>query len=284
MEKQRPLSQADIFRLRESCPQAHYLIPTDDQQNLFLRLWEAPTVQKSVAVLIFHGITAHSGAYARAGEVLSQRGIPCFGLDYRGHGLSDGNRGDNPGRDRWIADLKEALSFVKNLGFEKVIVLGHSLGVAAAIYLTKASPDSIDGLILLSGAYKAREGVQKKPGFFERISILISSVFRPAHPVIKYYREGMTGLDDPLFNFSYTLRFLRMLNVKELKLPADLDVPVLVGVGAADELFTVEKVRELYEDVPVSDKTFVVLEGAKHAYFPDESWEVLIKWIKQKYQ
>jgi len=41
----------------------------------------------------------------------------------------------------------------------------------------------------------------------------------------------MTGTNDSLFNFRYTLRFVTMMDVKKLRLPKDLNVPVLVSVG-----------------------------------------------------
>ncbi|MFN2303444.1 MAG: alpha/beta hydrolase, partial [Anaerolineales bacterium] len=66
-----------------------------------------------------------------------------FGLDYRGHGVSDGNRGDRTNKERWIADLAESVEFIKSLGFQRVIVVGHSLGVAAAICVADASPEEI---------------------------------------------------------------------------------------------------------------------------------------------
>ena len=66
-------------------------------------------------------------------------------------------------------------------------------------------------------------------------------MFRPSYPVVEYYREGMTGMDDTLFNFRYTLRFLTMLDVKQLRLPKDLNIPVLVGVGDKDELLRLIK-------------------------------------------
>jgi len=66
----------------------------------------------------------------------------------------------------------------------------------------------------------------------------------------------MTGMNDTLFNFRYTLRFLTMLDVKQLRLPKDLNIPVLVGVGDKDELFTIDKVKELYDLVPGNKKEF----------------------------
>ncbi len=260
---------------------------TSDGLTLFMRQWRPDSTvagKEKTAVLIFHGVTAHSGPYEMAGKPFSKQGYTTFALDYRGHGLSDGPRGDYTSRERWVRDLSEAVQFVRKLGYERVIVLGHSLGVAAAIYCTKEIPDEIDGLILLSGGYKGREGVREEPSFLQKARIVSSSLLRPSVPVLEYYRSGMTGIDDPLFNFRYTLRFFRMLDMDELRLPGNLDIPVLVAVGDKDELFEVDAVREVYDDIPGSQKEFMVLPGAAHARFPVESWYSLGSWIDKSFQ
>ena len=70
-----------------------------------------------------------------------------------------------------------------------------------------------------------------------------------------------------------------MLNVNELQLPEFLNIPVLVAVGDKDELFDVDKVKDLYDDIPGNKKEFLVLKDAYHAKFPDESWEQLAAWV-----
>ncbi|MEQ9100709.1 MAG: alpha/beta fold hydrolase [Imperialibacter sp.] len=271
---------------RQSFSEPHYEFTTTDGETLFMRRWSpdsVATTKKGIGVLILHGITAHSGAYKMAGVPLAKAGYTTFGLDYRGHGLSGGNRADYPSKERRIADLVEAVDYVKSLGYSKVVVFGHSLGVASAIMVAKAVPDEIAGLILLSGAYEGKKGVTAPPSLYEKAKILSSAFFRPSLQVVEYYREGMTGLDDPLFNFKYTLRFLSMLDVKELRLPKDLNMPVLVGVGDKDELFEVEQVKALYDEVPGDKKEFVVLKDTYHARFPDESWQELIGWLDRSF-
>ena len=280
------ITREEAAILRQQYSEPHLTFTTTDGETLFLRRWNPDsleTAKKDMAVLIFHGVTAHSGAYNMAGKPLSKGGYTTFGLDYRGHGLSGGNRGDSPSKDRWIADLAEAVRYIKGLGYTKVVVLGHSLGVASAIYATKAIPQEIAGLILLSGAYEGRKGVTAPPTLFQKTKILASSIFRPSVPVVEYYRDGMTGINDSLFNFKYTLRFLSMLNVKELTLPEQLNIPVLVGVGDKDELFEVDKVKALYDAVPGNKKEFIVLKDTYHARFPTESWQELVVWLDKSF-
>ena len=217
-------------------------------KRFFSGRWNPDSIEpakKDIAVLIFHGFTAYSGAYNMAGEPISAGGYTVFGLDYRGHGLSGGNRGDSPGKERWIGDLAESVKYIKGLGFTKVIILGHSLGVAAAMCAADTIPNEISGLILLSGAYEGRKGLSKPPTLFQQTKFLASAIFRPSYPAVEYYRDGMTVSQDTLFNFRYTPRYLTMLDVKKLRLPKDLNIPVLVGVGDKDELFEIDKVKGL---------------------------------------
>ena len=106
-----------------------------------------------------------------AGKPISAGGYTVFGLDYRGHGLSGGNRGDDPGKDRWIGDLAESVKFIKGLGFSRVVVSAHAFGVAAAMVATDSIPNEISGLVLLSGAYEGRKSVSKPLSLFQQFQI-----------------------------------------------------------------------------------------------------------------
>lgn len=285
--KNKGITPEEAAILRKNYTGPHNQFTTTDGETLFLRRWNPDTLiptKKDIAVLIFHGFTAYSGPYSMAGVPISKAGYTVFGLDYRGHGLSGGNRGDSPGKDRWIADLAEAVKQVKALGFSKVIVLGHSLGVASAICAADAVPNDIAGLILLSGAYEGRKGLTKPIPFFKQARILASSVFRPSYPVVEYYRDGMNVSTDTLFNFRYTLRFLTMLDVKKLRLPSNLNIPVLVGVGDKDELFEVDKVRDFYNLIPGDKKTFLIMKDATHAKISPANWAEVVAWIDKTYQ
>jgi len=284
--KNKGITPEEAAILRQNYKGPHNVFTATDGVTLFLRRWNPDTIEpakKDIAVLIFHGFTAYSGPYSMAGIPISKGGYTVFGLDYRGHGLSDGNRGDTPGKERFIADLAEAVKHVKGLGFKKVVVLGHSLGVASAICAADAVPNEISGLILLSGAYEGRPGLTKPIPFFQKAKILSSSIFRPSYQAVEYYRDGMTVSKDTLFNFRYTLRFLTMMDVKKLRLPPNLNIPVLVGVGDKDELFAIDKVKDFYNLIPGDKKEFFVMKNATHAKIPLESWEEIVAWLDKTY-
>jgi acylglycerol lipase len=284
--KNKGITPQEAAVLRQNYTGPHEVFTTSDGETLFLRRWDPDRIvdaKKRIAVLIFHGFTAYSGPYNMAGVPISKGGYTVFGLDYRGHGLSGGNRGDSPGKDRWIGDLADAVKYVKRLGFTRVIVLGHSLGVAAAICAADTVPDEIAGLVLLSGAYEGRKGVSKPLSFFQQARLVSCAVLRPSYRAAEYYREGMTVSDDTLWNYRYTPRFLMMLDVKKLRLPPNLNIPVLVGVGDRDELFEVDKVRDFYNLVPGDKKEFLVLKNATHAKISLENWEEVVAWLDRTY-
>jgi acylglycerol lipase len=289
----------DVDRARSEFRGPHELVRTSDGKILFLRRWEASGPSK-VSVLVLHGITAHSGAYGPLlGEPLSRAGFTVYGLDLRGHGLSDGKRGDYPGHHRWEKDLAEALQVVRSRS-SKVVVLGHSLGVLSAAVLAKTRPRDVDGLVLLSAATTIRKGVFPPPRGGALLKSLLGAALFRGTPLIEYRREGMGGRDDPLFVFRYSARFytvlygtgvLRLssglregrLDSPHLAFDGRLPFPVLVGVGDKDEIFPLEAVQRFYESIPADDKSFFVVPGARHAVFPEGAWRPLIGWLSSKF-
>ena len=273
----------NINQLREEYKEPHHLLTTSDGVTLFLRKWEPKTeIPRQSAILILHGITAYSGPYTMIAEPLSERGFPVYGLDLRGHGLSDGNRGDCPSEGRFVKDLCETMAFVSEQ-HDNVILIGHSLGVLSSILAMKHCLKNIRGSVLLSAGVALRDGATHEMSITQKIKILFSSIISPSKQVIKYEREGMVGLDDPLFNFRYTLRFMRIVRFDDIEFPENLNFPVFVGIGDSDELFSVDSCRELYEGIPSDSKEFYVAEGAKHAEFPDGAWDPLIRWVDSNF-
>jgi alpha-beta hydrolase superfamily lysophospholipase len=272
----------DLVKLREDFKDPHYLVSTSDGKELFLRVWE-PENSSKIAILILHGITAYSEPYKMLGVPLSKIGYTVYGLDLRGHGLSDGIRGDYPSDERLVKDLGESMLFLKEK-HPTLILLGHSLGALTALIASNFYLKEISGLILISAAKEVKPGVYKKMSISTKLKILLSSIIKPSKPIISYYRDGMTGLNDPLYNFKYTLRFMKILNVKKLNIPDKFEIPIALGIGEHDEIFSVESARSFFDEIPSENKRFIVLPGAKHAEFPEGSWSELINWLSSTFK
>jgi len=293
------LPQVDVTRLRSEYAGPHELLRTSDGKTLFIRAWKAKDKARA-SVLIFHGITGYSGPYGpMVAENLSASGYDVYGLDLRGHGLSDGRRGDYPSRERFVEDLDSAVALARSKS-SKLILLGHSLGALAAIAAINSKPEPVDGLVILSAARRIRTGVYPKTKAGALLRTLFGVAILRGTPVIEYRRPGQLGLDDPLFTFKYSARFYTvlygvgalavtrmmragLLDSPNLRFNRKLSVPLLLGVGDQDELFPVEGVKEFHDEIECDDKSFFVAPGAHHATWPSDSWGPLDEWLKHRF-
>jgi acylglycerol lipase len=293
------MTAPDVGKLRDEFKGPRELVRTSDGKTIFLRHWvgDAGTDQ---AILVFHGITTYSGPYGKLlAEELAKAGFNVFGMDLRGHGMSDGTRGDYPSGERLSKDLCETIAFLKGR-FSKVVVLGHSLGVLSAVIAVNSCAGNVDGLILLSMGRKVKPGAFVKPSASSALKTLLGVTLFRGSPLIEYSRRGMAGRDDPLYNFHYTARFyaavygksawsvVRMLARNEIDSPnlvisGRLDIPVLVGVGDQDEIFPLDSARAFFDGIECSRKEFIVIPGGRHAAFPEGSLAQLIVWLKRSF-
>jgi acylglycerol lipase len=293
------MARLDVERLRAEFTGPHEVVRASDGQRLFLRRWEAAG-ESPVSLLVLHGITAHSGPYGPLlAEPLARAGVTVFGMDLRGHGLSDGVRGDYPGPERFASDLAETVAYVKARS-KKLVVLGHSLGTLSAVVAQRQRPRDVDGVILLSVGNRIRAERYERPTAGAALRGLLGVALLPGSPLIEYRRVGMLGLDDPLYNFRYSARFytvlygipagrlLRMMRAGSLDSPnlrfdPRLRVPLLVAVGDQDELFPADSARALCDALDADDKEFLVIPGGRHAVFPKEAPEMLEAWLSRKF-
>jgi acylglycerol lipase len=294
------MTEIDVARLRSEYKGPHELVSTSDGKSIFVRKWPTTTVEPKASVLIMHGITAHSGPYGpMVADQLSNSGFEVFGMDLRGHGLSDGKRGDYPSAERFVNDLTETLRLVKSKS-ERLVVMGHSLGVLTAIVATKNSPNDVDGLVLVSAAKKVRTGVFPKPGTGARLKALVGVALLRGSPLIEYRREGQLGINDPLFTFHYSARFYSILygagalkvmgmlrsgliDSPNLAFDRRLHIPLFVAIGEDDELFSVDAAREFCDGIDCDDKEFQSIPGARHALWPKNAFKPLVDWLGRKF-
>jgi acylglycerol lipase len=293
------VAHVDVGRLRAASRVPHDLLRTSDGRTLFLRRWDA-SGPPPVSVLLLHGITAYSEPYGPGlAEPLARAGVTVFGMDLRGHGLSDGVRGDYPSRERLAQDLAEAVAFAKARS-TRLVVVGHSLGALSAGLAEQAAPAEIDGVVLMSAGRRIRRGVYPRPGPGAFLRTLLGVALLRGRPLIEYRREGMGGRTDPLYNFRYSARFysamygvpvlplLRQLREGAIESPnlrfqRTLRVPLLVVVGDRDELIPVDSARELFELVDATDKEFLVVPGGRHTVFPPEVPDCLRAWLAHRF-
>lgn len=133
---------------------------TTDGLTLHTRHWRAAAPAIGTAVLV-HGLGEHVGRYEHVAEHLNAQGWDVRGFDQRGHGRSEGRRGDIARPHSLLQDLGAFLAEVRQADAARPLVLiGHSLGgLVAARFVAEglmANPAAwhvpVDALVLSSPA------------------------------------------------------------------------------------------------------------------------------------
>jgi alpha-beta hydrolase superfamily lysophospholipase len=134
-------------------------VPTDDRQWLHLRRWPLQGPAHGVIVIV-HGLGEHTGRYVMLAQFLNQLGWHVMGCDLRGHGVSEGKRGQIPRADTFLTDLAQVIDQVRDEFPGRLLLLGHSLGgLITARFVAEAMEKvpalwsrPVDGLVLSSPA------------------------------------------------------------------------------------------------------------------------------------
>jgi len=124
------------------------MAPGAQGSELFWRLWQAQEPRGAVCLL--HGLGEHSGRYGPLARHLAERGISVFTFDLRGHGRSQGIRGDVDFFPRFLEDLlgMEGLMEGEVGGGIPRFLLGHSMGGLIALRRLQTLADPYAGGIL----------------------------------------------------------------------------------------------------------------------------------------
>jgi len=132
---------------------------SDESLWLFARAWEPAEPHKAWATLmILHGPTDHSGAYAQLGERLCARGVAVFASDMRGWGRSDGEALHFHDIEAFardvLADYRRIHGASSPYGdVRSRFLLGQSIGALMAAWVTSSNPQLWGGFIGASGAF-----------------------------------------------------------------------------------------------------------------------------------
>ena len=98
---------------------------TSDGLQLYTRDWPASGPLRG-QLLIVHGLGEHVERYAHVAAALNAAGWSVHGWDHRGHGRSEGPRGDIPDHDALLRDTAQVIDAVRRPG-QRFVLLGLSL-------------------------------------------------------------------------------------------------------------------------------------------------------------
>jgi len=98
------------------------------------------------------------------GERLARAGYAVYGLDYEGHGRSDGLQGYVPDFQALVQDCDDYFaSVVRRSHVRRFFLLGESMGGAVALLLHRARPDFWAGAVLVAPMCKIADDMRPHP-------------------------------------------------------------------------------------------------------------------------
>lgn len=244
------------------------------------------------AVLIFyHGAGAHSGlTYPHVGNGLCRNyNIAVYTPDMRGHGFSDGERGDAPSSDRVLEDIGDFIRYVRLKHPGKAIVLGgHSAGSGLILnYSDSNSPEKVDGYIFLSPylGFRSKTDRENNPYPFatvkEELFVRHAMYGTDGHSKAVFYNypeeiidanpEMVTAISVNVSNaVTPTSPGLQLLNLEE---------PLAMWIGENDEEFDPNKVLAFIQSRKPRAETDI-LKDNNHLSIILNASEFIGPWIR----
>lgn len=267
-----------------------------DGLKIAYRIWGSEDDAQKI-IVILHGLGGQSEFFVLLADHVVDLKIVVYAPDYRGHGLSEGKRGDIKDFNSYLDDTNEFLELIKKMHPNKpIFIAGESMGGCVAVNYQAKYPE--DGLILFAPAVK--QGVH----FSVKDLLLIIGgffiyLFNRGWAIIPARGREEQGIQneihrqydatDPLhldkYSPRYVLQILKYVN-EAFREAVQIECPLLIFQGTKDSGVSPEGVEEFFNNCPTKDKTFHKIENGYHALMTDPCameyglWEKLREWLQ----
>lgn len=246
-----------------------------------------PAAQARGSVVILHGLGEHSGRYRHLAGFFNQCGLSVRCYDHRGHGRSQGRRGDVIYGDPMLQDAEIIIDDFSSRFAEPPFLFGHSMGglFATRLALDRMSP--LRGLILSSPALALR----LSPLQYRMLKVM--SALAPSLGVPNGVAPSLLSHDpkvvaayknDPLVHHRISARLLRSMlsSIDYCHMHADaLATPTLMLVSGDDRVIDVEGSRRFFLRVPPGMAVMREYSSLYHEIFNESDAQQVFDDVQQ---
>lgn len=234
-------------------------------------------------IVIVHGLAEHSGRYETLANYFLSHHMNVYRYDQRGHGKSEGKRGDLTNTHELPDDCKIVVDIAKQQFPDlPTFLLGHSMGGHTVLKFAAAYPGEVDGIIAsdpLSISFPNQPDGDPESYVPNELGKGVNSDPR----VTAKYNN------DPINLKEFTVRLVKTLADSSEELKNDLNKivdPILLLHGAEDGLIPVADSLKIYQQFNTKDKELHVYPFLMHEILnePSRRWEIfeeILYWIKK---
>ncbi|MCX7845514.1 MAG: lysophospholipase [Dictyoglomaceae bacterium] len=279
-----PLFSMDLKKFVEdvkNIPDNVFYYKALDGKKLAYRV-VSPENPKGVLIFV-HGIVTYGKYYLPFAKELAKHGIKVYIPDLRGHGNSEGKRGDAP----------DTLTFVHDLGIFYQLVLkenpllpiylgGHSMGAGITLKYVRELTLYPSGLILIAGGLPIENISPKSKDLLKQKNI--SRFFQFLSPVFPHFRiisfELPQEIKDPLLVTNYSFAFFRAVFPSNIKaIWENIKLPMLIIIGDKDEFLEKKDIEKVFNTYKGENRSFNLLEDTDHLDVLEKSIKYIVEWI-----
>ncbi len=258
----------------------------------FYTSYRIPSDPKALIVVV-HGLCEHSGRYRDVADEFSQRGYAVALYDQRGHGLSDGRRGDIDRFGRWVDDL-HAFVMESRRRIQRdipTVVMGHSLGGLIAMHCAIQYYDDMDAIVASAPAiqptirvapWKIKLGT-RAARLFPRCTV--NACIDP-RDLSRDPKAVSSFEEDRLVLRTITLRAGNEIldaSADAMQLAYHIAHPILMIQGREDRICSAKATRTFFDNIIHPRKKLCLYDGAFHEPFNDvvrdQVYEDLDRWL-----
>jgi alpha-beta hydrolase superfamily lysophospholipase len=252
--------------------QSHQISAADGTM-LYVTDYMLPASQARGSVVIMHGLGEHSGRYRHVAGFFNECGLSVRCYDHRGHGRSQGKRGDVINGDPMLQDAEIVIEDFSTRYAEPPFLFGHSMGglFAARFALSHLSP--LRGLILSSPALALRLSAfqMKMLKFMHTLapSLALPNGVSPAllshdPKIVAAYKA------DPLVHRKISARLLTSMlsSIAYCQSHAgEMAIPTLMLVAGDDRVLDADGSKRFFAQLPAGTAQLHVYDGMYHEIF-----------------
>lgn len=271
---------------------------TFKSRNLSLSLKYFEKSKDAPNIMWVVGTGCHSLYLAELGYHMHLRGFNTFGIDFQGHGDSEGKRGDFT-LSELVRNCIDATSYISRNYNKHVGAVGVSMGGFVTFYLSLSysavkSIACLNPGIVTEKAFKDEvTRLRKAPLLARVVARLFPGMMIPTERCVDFMglagtegerRHVATYLNDPNTVKRYTLRAVMSLISTPSPSPLEeLSVPTMFLAPVRDALMSVSYVRSLYDQLPDIKKKLVEIDGSHYwmSSHPREAAGVICDWFQE---